>query len=567
MRNLGLLLSLALSLGCTGVIAGEGTSDGAAPSSASGPGSSSSGGSTAMVGALATDPGRVTLHRLNRAEYDNTVRDLLGTSLTPAAEFPIDDRGSGFDNMADVLSLSPLHLSLYSEAGQALVAEALASPEQRAAIMTCDVATGGDACVREILRQFAYRAWRRPVADDELERLMAPVAVALANGDDYEVGVGLALRVVLLSPHFIFRVELDPEPTSLTPHPLGSYEVASRLSYFLWSSMPDAALFASAESGALVDPAVVATEASRLLKDPRAQALIDNFAGQWLQLRSIEDLLPDAAKFPSFDPALQQAMQAETSLLFREVAFAGLPANQLLTADFTFANDRLAQHYGLPAPGSTEPVRISLAGNVERGGLLSHAGILSLTSHPNRTSPVKRGKWVMDELLCAVIPPPPPDVDVSATAAAAEQGLSQREALEQHRANPACAACHTLMDPIGLGLENYDVIGAYRTMDANKPIDSAGMLPTGEAFSGPRELAQIIAAKPEFTRCMTQKLYTYALGRPPSDEAGHLDPSTIDAIAARFSASGNAFSELVAAVVQSPTFLTRRGDATPAGSP
>jgi hypothetical protein len=260
-------------------------------------------------------------------------------------------------------------------------------------------------------------------------------------------------------------------------------------------------------------------------------------------------------------------MRSETSLLFREVLFGGLPANQLLSADFTFVNDRLAAHYGLPAPGSSELIKVSLTGNAERGGLLSHAAILSLTSHPNRTSPVRRGKWVMDEMLCAVVPPPPANVDVSAAAVAVEQGLTQREALELHRQDPACASCHVLMDPIGLGFENYDAIGAYRTVEGTTPIDSAGELPTGEVFSGPRELSAIIAAKPEFARCVTQKLYTYALGRPPSNESGHLDPSTIDAIAEAFSGGGYAFQDLVMAIVQSPTFLTRRGDPTEAVAP
>ena len=564
MRPLGLLPALALVLGCTGQITGAGPGgDGSGAAPGTGPGGGGTGGTTATTGAPATDPGRVTLHRLNRAVYDNSVRDLLNTSLRPAAEFPIDDRGSGFDNMADVLSLSPLHLSVYHSAAEALVSEALANAAQRSAIMTCDAVVEGDACARQILTQFAYRAWRRPLAADELERLMAPVAVALANGDDYEVGLSLALRAVLLSPYFIFRVELDPDPTSLTPHPLSAFELASRLSYFLWSSTPDGSLLQSAESGALLDSAALASEAQRLLADARAQSLIDNFAGQWLHLRAIDEVLPDATAFPTFDEPLRQAMREEASLLFREVAFGGMPADQLLTAEFTFVNDRLATHYGLTPPGSTELVQVSLAGSGLRGGLLSQAGFLALTSHPNRTSPVRRGKWVMDELLCAVVPPPPADVDVGTVAVAVEQGVSQREALEAHRNDPACAGCHMLMDPIGLGLENYDAIGAYRSVDANKPIDSAGELPTGEAFSGPRELAQIIAAKPDYARCLAQKLYTYALGRPPSLESGHLDTSTIDAITATFTGSGQAFNELVLAIVKSPTFLTRRGDATP----
>jgi hypothetical protein len=287
----------------------------------------------------ATDPGRVTLHRLNRAEYDNSVRDLLGTSLQPAADFPIDDRGFGFDNMADVLTLSPLHLSVYHTAAKALAAEALTNATERAALVTCDMVAQGDTCVRQILKSFAYRAWRRPVAETELDRLLAVVNVAKSNGDNADVGLGLALRAILLSPHFIFRVELDADPTSATPHPLSAYELASRLSYFLWSSTPDPTLLASAESGALVDPARLKEQAARLLQDARAKSLIDNFAGQWLSLRAIDTLQPDPTLFPNVDAPLLSGMRSEAELLFRDIAFEGTPLVQLLTANYTYLND------------------------------------------------------------------------------------------------------------------------------------------------------------------------------------------------------------------------------------
>jgi hypothetical protein len=521
-------------------------------------------GPSAIPAKPATDPGRVTLHRLNRAEYDNTVRELLGTQQSPAESLPIDDRGSGFDNMADVLTLSPLHLSVLHTAASSLVEEAFSNATQRAALLSCDPSTG-DACARDVLRAFSYRAWRRPPTEEELNRLMTPVGVALGHGDGLEQGLRLALRAVLLSPHFLFRVELDPDPASSTPHPLGPYELASRLSYFLWSSMPDSALFESAASGALNQPATLRDQALRMLQDPKASSLLDNFAGQWLHLRAIDSLLPDSATFPQVDAALLSAMRAETSLMFRDIAFGGLPLLDLLTANYSYMNDRLALHYGLPAVGSSVPVRVDLTGNAERGGLLSHAGFLTLTSHPERTSPVVRGKWVMDELLCAVVPPPPADVDLSATATAQKQGLTQRQALEVHRADPKCFSCHQVMDPIGLGLENYDAIGAYRTLDNNLAIDSAGQLPSGDAFSGAEELAAIIAANPEFPRCVAKKLYTYALGRPPLDAEGHLDGPSLDTITKAFVDSGYSFRELALRIVESPTFLNRRGE--PGGAP
>lgn len=508
----------------------------------------------------ATDPGRVTLHRLNRAEYGNTLRDLLGASPSIADDLPIDDRGNGFDNLADVLTLSPLHLSVYHAAAKKLAADALSNAPQRAALLTCDPAAQGDACMRQVLKGFAYRAWRRPVTEPELDRLATVAGVARSNGDSLDAGLELALRAVLMSPHFIFRVELDPDPRSPTPHALSPYELASRLSYFLWSSTPDAALLASAESGALAEPTTLSAQAQRLLADPRSRALVDNFAGQWLHLRAIDGLEPDPKLFPNVDGALLSAMKAESERLFSDVAFGGAPLLELLTANHSYVNDRLASHYGLPAVGSAELVRVDLSSNPRRGGLLTQGGFLTLTSHVNRTSPVVRGKWVMDELLCQGVPPPPPDVNLAGVATAKEQGLTQRQALEVHRADPKCSGCHSLMDPIGLGLENYDAVGAYREQDASQPIDASGQLPSGEAFSGAKQLAALIAAKPEFLRCAAQKLYTYALGRPPATTAGHLDTPTLDALVASLASNGYSFNQLATGIVTSAPFTSRRGE-------
>jgi Protein of unknown function (DUF1592)/Protein of unknown function (DUF1588)/Protein of unknown function (DUF1587)/Protein of unknown function (DUF1595)/Protein of unknown function (DUF1585) len=552
------LLALLGAVACTARLDGPQQPGGSLGPSASGTGSGSAGG--AAVTPLATDPGRVTLHRLNRAEYNNSVRDLLGTSLTPADDFPIDDRGSGFDNMADVLTLSPLHLNVYHDAASALVTEALSNGAERAALITCDIAAQGDACVRQILKSFAYRAWRRPIVDAELDRLLAVANVASTNGDSAETGLGLALRAVLLSPHFTFRVELDPDPASLAPHPLNAYELASRLSYFLWSSTPDGALLASAESGALTNPETIRAQTARLLQDARAHSIIDNFAGQWLHLRAVDTLQPDPTLFPQVDSALLAGMRAETELMFQDIAFQGAPLVQLLTANYSYLNDRLATHYGLPSVGSTSLIRVDLNGNLQRGGLLTQASFLTLSSHVNRTSPVVRGKWILDELLCQSPPPPPPNVNLAGIAMAKEQGLTQRQALAMHRQDPTCNSCHSLMDPIGLGLENYDAIGQYRDMDDGKPIDAAGQLPSGETFSGAKELGARIAAKPEFARCAAQKLYTYALGRPPVSAAEHLDGPTLDALVDALSQHNFSFTELTNRIVTSPTFTSRRGE-------
>ncbi|RYZ05838.1 MAG: DUF1592 domain-containing protein [Myxococcales bacterium] len=538
-----------------------------------GSGASSSGGSSSAAGsggvgvgaaAPATDPGRVTLHRLNRVEYGNTLRDLIGAPTTVADDLPIDDRGSGFDNMADVLTVSPLHVSVFHAAAKKVAADALADPARRASVVTCDLAQG-EACMSQVLKGFAERAWRRPVTEGELTRLQNVVGTARTSGDSAEVGLGLALRAVLLSPHFVFRVELDPEPTSATPHPLSPYELASRLSYFLWSSMPDAALFQAAQSGALSDPTALSAEARRLLADPRARALVDNFAGQWLHLRAIDGLQPDPTLFPDVDAPLLRAMKEESERLFSDIAFQRAPLLDLLTASYGYVNDRLASHYGLPAVGSNELTRVDLSNNAQRDGFLTHGGFLSLTSHVNRTSPVVRGKWVMDELLCAAVPAPPPDVNLAAVSMAKEQGLTQRQALEQHRADPKCFACHTLMDPIGLGLENYDAIGVYREQDAGHPIDASGQLPSGEGFSGAKQLSALIAGKPEFLRCAAKKLYTYALGRPPVDAPGHMDATTLANLNTALAENQYAFDELLVRIVTSAPFTSRRGE--PGGTP
>jgi hypothetical protein len=360
---------------------------------------------------------------------------------------------------------------------------------------------------------------------------------------------------------FLVGVEhVEDELAAGAVHGVAVAELASRLSYFLWSSMPDAPLFAAAESGALTTPDTLKQQTARLLQDPRARALIDNFAGQWLHLRTIDTLQPDATLFPNVDAPLLSAMRGESELLFKDIAFQGTPLTALLTANYTYVNDRLATHYGLPAVGKTDLVRVDLTGNAQRGGFLTQAGFLTLSSHVNRTSPVVRGKWVLDELLCQSPPPPPPDVNLQGIAMAKEQGLTQRQALEKHRADPKCNACHQLMDPIGLGLENYDAIGSYRDMDAGKPIDASGQLPSGEPFVGAKDLAAKIANNPRFALCAATKLYTYALGRAPVNTAGHLDGPTLDGLAQALSQNNFSFSDLTNRIVTSPTFTTRRGE-------
>jgi hypothetical protein len=555
------VLGAAAMAGCQGSVSAPG-----AP--AGGSGSAGSVGSPGTGGAIisngtANDPGTVPIHRLNQAEYDNTMRDLLGlpaASAHPSAtfNFPPDDRGTDFDNIASVLTLSPLHISCYNSAVTTIVPAAMANPGQRSLLVSCDLAAGGATCARTSLAAFLPRAWRRPVADSEIDDLMALVTLATTQGDSVEAGFVLAAEAALLSANFIYRPEFDPIPGSLKPHPVSDYELASRLSYFVWSSMPDDQLFAAAKAGTLHAPSTLTSQVARMLADPKAQALIDNFAGQWLLTRNIDSVTPDSTLFPQFTAALRASMKSEAQMLFEQIAFKGLPADQLLTAQFAYLSDPLAQFYGLPPVGSAQPQRVDLTSSQQRRGLLSQGLFLTVSSHANITSPVLRGKFVLTELLCETIPAPPKGVNTN-LAPDPTGMLTLRQVLEGHAANAACSACHNLMDPIGYGLENYNAVGAYRTMDGTLPVDATGTL-DGQKFNGELDMAKIIASDPRFPACVANKLYTYALGQMPDlTDATSLDGPTLASLTDSFKKNGLQFPQLVAGIVSSPAFLTRRG--------
>ncbi|MEM6994189.1 MAG: DUF1592 domain-containing protein [Myxococcota bacterium] len=500
------------------------------------------------------DPGTVVMHRLNRAEYDNTIRDLLGVDLDLAESFPAESHVEGFDNNAQALTVSPLHVEKYLAAAAEAVTAAMADATIAEQLVFC--APAGDdirGCAEPVVRAILPRAYRRPVTDDEVARLVAVVEQTVADGDSFELGVELALRTMLVSPHFLFRPEPPPEGADGDgAYRLPPYALASRLSYFLWSSMPDEALFAAAESGALSDHEEIDNQVRRMLADPKAEAFTRNFVGQWLHARAMVEAHPDADTFPDFDEPLRAAMEEEAYRFFETIIAEDRPASDLLLADFALVDQRLAQHYGLAADGlgagqfQAVPVDPS-----QRGGVLRQGSFLTVTSHPTRTSAVKRGKWVIEQLLCTTPPPPPPgvedlpqDVDENATA---------REVFEQHRADPACAACHALMDPIGFSLENYDAVGAYRTMDNGQPLDTAGEL-EGIAFEDAADLSQILAEDPRYLPCVTQKVFTYALGRAP--DAG--DRCTIDAIAEELEHRDDNLIEMLILVAQSPAATQRQ---------
>jgi hypothetical protein len=425
--------------------------------------------------------------------------------------------------------------------------------------MTCRPADKTDPadCARAILRPFATRAFRRPATDNEIERLTRLVATAVKEGDSFERGIQVALEAVLVSPHFLFRIELDRDP--LNPRAvrtINDYELATRLSYFLWSSMPDDELLKLAHDGTLRKEGNLAAQVHRMLKDPRASALVDNFAGQWLQLRNLQLANPDRKQFPGFDEELRKAMETETKLFFEAIIREDRSVLEFLDADFTFVNERLAKHYGIKGVKGEQFQKVALT-NGERGGLLSQASILTVTSNPTRTSPVKRGKWILENLLNAPPPPPPPNVPELEEAKAGkplEGTLRQR--MEQHRTNPACAVCHTQMDAIGFGLENYDPVGAWRTKDGNADIDPSGTLPGDLTFKTPAELKAILKARDgEFRRCLAEKLLTYALGRGLE----YYDKCTVDIIVKNVAASHDRFSALVLEIVNCDAFQKRRG--------
>lgn len=660
------------------------------------------------------EPGRAPVHRLNREEYSNAVRDLLGVDVRPGAWLPVDDSGYGFDNVAAVLSTSPALLDRYLSAaykvsrlavgdltmkpveeiydakrdplkgsrnerlndelpfdsrGGILVAyyfpvdadyvfkvrflgvqadeETETDPYQvrtavKAGLHTVGVTSprenlkperdappggaagaavgrGSDteipspvdlrlngtrlkrfdvmartpevsklviggpyeptghgdtpsrrkifgcrparpaqepACARTILKALAHRAFRRPVTNADLQPLYGFYEKARATGD-FENGIQAAIEAMLVSPEFLFRIEQDPRGALPgTPHRITDVELASRLSFFLWSTMPDDELLDLAERGGLSEPSALERQVRRMLDDPRADALVSNFAGQWLQLRTIATLRPDPVILP-FDEALRQAFLTETTLFVSSIFREDRSLLDLLDGDYTFLNQRLAEHYGIPRVYGSQFRRVTLT-DPNRRGLLGQGSVLTVTSYPNRTSVVQRGKWILENLLGTPPPPPPPDVP-ELKAAPHGKPLSLREQMQEHRSNPTCAACHARMDPIGFALENYDAVGQWRTKDAGAPIDASGRLPDGTEFTGPDGLRQLLMTKyrDDFVRTATEKLLTYALGRGIE----YYDGPTIRSIDRDAARDNYRMSSLIVAVVKSAPFQMRRAPA------
>ena len=539
------------------------------------------------------DPGRVVLRRLNRVEYANTVRDLTGLEVNLIDTLPADDTGYGFDTIGDVLSMSPLlvekFLATATVVAEKLVDDAvpvighdrsgqplpLAYPQPLRRVFAAgpqpETKTERAAHLATTVRRLAERAFRRPVDQATVERLVnLAQQTDDAPGGTFEKGVAAVLTAVLSSPRFLFRVEAEVAPDAHafpTAVPLDEFSLASRLSYFLWSSLPDDQLLDLAGAGQL--RAQLPQQVSRMLSDERSSALVGSFVGQWLQTWDVEKLPFDLraivgktdrkALEKSFSRSLRRAMRLETEHLFAHLLRNNLPATDLLVGRDTFLNEELAAYYGVPGISGKEMRLVSLDPASHRGGLLTQASVLVVTSNPSRTSPVKRGLFILENLLGTPAPPPPPNVP-PLEAAAAGGSLGMRELMQLHRRETLCASCHARMDPLGLTLEHYNALGQWREDDS---IDTSGRLITGEVFTDSRALAAIIAGprRRDFHRCLTEKLLTYALGRGLE----YFDAPAVDRIVADLEKNGR-LATAVLGVVASVPFQMRRPGPLPAAA-
>jgi hypothetical protein len=408
-------------------------------------------------------------------------------------------------------------------------------------------------CARKILSVLARRAYRQPLTGSDIDTLLTFYQSGKRDGG-FEGGVELGIERMLASPKFLFRMERDPAAVAAgQSYRIGEFELASRLSFFLWSSIPDDELLRLAGEGKLKNPEVFDAQVRRMIADPKAEALVDNFAGQWLQLRNLRNVQPNTDLFPDFDDNLRQSFRRETELLFESVVQEDRSVLDLMTADYTFVNERLARHYGIPDIYGSRFRRVAVTDDARRG-LLGQGSILALTSHAERTSPVVRGKWILENILGTPVPPPPPDVPALKGNQEGQRPRTMREQMAEHRANPACANCHKAMDSIGFAMENFDAIGAWRAQDSGNPIDASGELADGTKINGVVSLRKALISRPElFAGTLTEKMLTYALGRG----LDYRDMPTVRAILRDASGNNYRFSTLLLGVVHSAPFQMR----------
>lgn len=504
------------------------------------------------------DPGKPSVRRLNRTEYDNSIVDLTGLDLDLSDGFSPDASSYGFDNIGEALALSPVLVEQYHEAARKLLTEIVdhkpkhADAYRRVFFMQPGAASEKETA-RQIIERFATRAFRRPVDPGFVDKLMAIYDKARAKGQDHEASVKPMLTAVLISPRFLLRIE-TARPDQKGPYPIDDYDLASRLSYFLWSSPPDELLLSLAAKGELSKPEVLEAQARRMLADPRSQALADNFMGQWLQLRGLATHTPDAKKFPSFTPTLRAAMKQELALFLGDVIRKDRPLTELVAADYTYVNEELAKHYGIEGVKGAEFRRVALK-DQRRGGVITSAAVLMLQSDPERNNVPRRGNYIAASILGTPPPPPPPDIPALEDSKTAGKEQTLRQLLDLHRSKPECFTCHSRIDPLGFSLENFDAIGRWRDVDAGAPVDASGVLPDGKTFSGPVELKQILLSrKEEFTKTLATNLLIYALGRGLQRE----DDCVLRAAGEAAMKNDYKFSTLVVTIVKSFPFRNRR---------
>jgi len=504
-------------------------------------------------------PGAALIRRLNRDEYTATVRDLFDIHMDFGRALPADGAGGeGFDNAAETLFLSPLHSEKYVDLAKFVIDFAAKEFKSREKMLVAKPGGGvsPDQAAREIMKAFLPRAFRRPVTESEIAPYLALFQAARKQGQPFEPSIFFALRSALVSPLFLFRVE--PPNTTLEARPLDHYAMASRLSYFLWGSMPDELLFDVASEGKLHEPEVLKELVRRMLRNDKSLAFVQRFVEQWLRTRELAtDKSPDEKLFPTYakDEELRSDIRLQPVLFFREMLLRDVSLLNLLDSKYTVGTSNLSKHFGVKLPvrqnASKQPQWVELPEGTRRGGLLGMPAVLAVSSFPYRTSPVLRGTWILESILGTPPPPPPPDVPALEEPHEGAAPKSVRERLTQHRANPACATCHSRIDPLGFALENYDVIGRWRDEDGGKPVDNSGELPDGAKFQGPDELkAVLLQHKDLFVRNLTSKMLGYALGRGLTLK----DSCTVDAIVAKLKDNDYKSQTLIEAIVLSVPF-------------
>ena len=509
---------------------------------------SASGGSGGVVVPQAAPPAFAPVRRLTHIEYDNTVRDLLGDTTAPATAFTADVAQDGFTNNAVALSVSPALAEQYLAAAQKLSKTATGKLQE---LLGCNAAGAGEqACVQQFIRDFGKRAWRRPLTTEEQTRLYGVFSKARADNNQLDTAVQMVLQVLLVAPQFTYLLEPATQAAGSVA-PLDSWQVASRLSYFLLGSMPDAALFAEAEKGALTTAEQVGAQARRLLELPLARERIGLFFEEWMQLRNVDRMQKDPTLFPNYSPELGPALQKQVQLFAMRVILDehGTPAD-LLTKPYAFMTPELAPLYGVPPTAAGSYTLVNLD-PTKRAGLLTHAGILASLAKANQTDPVHRGKFVRERLLCQTVPPPP--VNANITPPEVKAGSTTRDRFAQHRADPACGGCHTLMDPIGLGFEHYDALGQWRDQDQGLPIDATGDVTNSDVsgpFDGAVELTQRLAQSQAVKDCLVQTWFRFAHGRSVTPA----DDGNLAVLRAVFANNAFEISELMVAVTQTQAF-------------